>query len=353
MNSGLQLDHLSKSLGTFSFRDISLEVNEGEYFVLLGPTGAGKTILLETIAGLHTPDSGIIYLKGRDISHLPPRKRQIGMVYQDLMLFPHLTVFENIAFGLRRQKVPFYEITHQVTEISTLFHIDSLLDRYPVTLSGGEQQRTAIARALVLKPFLLLLDEPLSALDTGTRMAMHAELRRIHQTFGTTILHITHHFEDVFALADRIAVMQEGTIEQIGKPEEVFSRPVNEFVAGFVGMGNIFRGQVEEQKDGLLKIRVGETLIIAIGEGNGEVLLTIRPEVIIISREPVHSSAQNCLLAIVTDIGITGPLIRITVDISVPLLIVLTRQSFSELEIVIGHKYYVTFKASSVHVIDN
>ena len=203
MIGDLTVQNLCKTLGTFSIRDICLDVHAGEYFVLLGPTGSGKTILLETIAGLYTAGKGRIILDDRDITNVPSRERHIGMVYQDYMLFPHLSVFDNIAFGLRRQGTPRDDINRRVTEISSLLQIESLFPRYPATLSGGEQQRTALARALVMNPSVLLLDEPLSALDIRTRMVMYGELRRIHRTFHTTILHITHHFEDVYALADR------------------------------------------------------------------------------------------------------------------------------------------------------
>ncbi len=218
----LRIKSLSITLGEFSVRDVSLEIQPGEYFIILGPTGAGKTVLLETIAGIHTPDTGGIFLNDREITSTEPRSRNIGMVYQDYMLFPHITVEENIAFGLRQKKIPPCEQHAIVEDMCTLLELHHLSGRYPGSLSGGEQQRVALARALVLKPEILLLDEPMSALDGRTRERMRRELSRIRKLTGTTIIQITHHFEDVFALANRITIMREGEIVQVGETSEVF-----------------------------------------------------------------------------------------------------------------------------------
>ncbi|MGB4578325.1 MAG: ATP-binding cassette domain-containing protein, partial [Methanoculleus sp.] len=249
----LSVRALSLSLGEFSLDSVDLAVVDGEYFIILGPTGAGKTILLETIAGIYTPEAGTISLDGRDITNTEPKDRGIGMVYQDYMLFPHLTIEENIGFGLRQQKADPARIRDLVSETADMLGIGHLLGRTPGTLSGGEQQRAAIARALVLRPRILLLDEPLSALDATTRDRLRRELKSIHRTTGTTVIHITHHFEDIFALADRVAVMQSGKIVQTGTPDEVFRRPATEFVAAFTGMENVFYG--------VSRIRSGEATI--------------------------------------------------------------------------------------------
>ena len=238
----LRIESLSITLGEFSVQDVSLEIRSDEYFIILGPTGAGKTVLLETIAGIHTPDSGRIFLGDQEITSIEPRSRNIGMVYQDYMLFPHLTVEDNIAFGLRQRKIPPDEQHALVEEI-----VHPAGDPPPHrTISGfaerGEQQRVALARALVLKPEILLLDEPMSALDGRTRERMRRELSRIRRLTGTTIVQITHHFDDVFALADRIAIMREGRIVQVGETSDVFLHPSDTFVAEFLGIGNIIRG---------------------------------------------------------------------------------------------------------------
>ena len=248
----MEIKSLWVELEEFRLCDINLEIAAGEYFVVLGPTGAGKTVLLETIAGLHRPRRGRILLAGEDITHAPPERRGIGFVYQDYALFPHLSVAGNIAFGLRLRGMGRGEIEKRVAAIGRLLGIEHLLHRMPGTLSGGEAQRVALARALVIEPRLLLLDEPLSALDPETREGLQRELGRIHRELGTTTIHVTHDFEEAVALGDRIAVLREdrldeglreGRIVQVGRPEEIFRRPASEFVARFVGVRNIFRGQ--------------------------------------------------------------------------------------------------------------
>jgi molybdopterin-binding protein len=346
----LQIRNLSKDLGEFVLRNVSIDIDLGEYMVIIGPTGAGKTILLETIAGIYPPDSGSIVLEGRDITGLPPRDRNICVVYQDYMLFSHLTVEENIGFGLVSRKMDRDEIKKRVIEVAGLLSIDHLLHRSPATLSGGEQQRTAIARAIVMDPVLLLLDEPLSALDGQTRAMLQKELRRLHQRYKITVMHVTHNFEEVFALADRVAVMNDGEIVQCGHPDEVFRKPASEFIATFTGVENIFRGTCTES-DGTSVITVGKLTITShTCNGDGEVYATVRPEDILISRESVTSSARNSFRGTVTDIVNTGMLIRVTVDAGIPFVSVLTRQGFDQLQLREGEAVYLTFKAATVHV---
>jgi molybdopterin-binding protein len=348
----LHIENLSKDLGEFVLKNVSLDIGRGEYLIIIGPTGAGKTILLETIAGIYPPDSGTIFLDGRDITDLPPRERNICVVYQDYMLFPHLTVEENIAFGLVSRKMPKDEIKKRVTEAAALLSIDHLLHRSPATLSGGEQQRTAIARAIVMEPAMLLLDEPLSALDGQTREMLIKELRRLHSLYKITVVHVTHNFEEVFSLADRVAVMNEGDIIQCGHPDEVFRRPNCTFIAHFTGVENIFRG-ICTWRDNISTITVDGLSIISStchGDGDGEVYATVRPEDILISRERVRSSARNSFIGTVTDIVNNGMVIRVTVDAGIPLVSVLTRQGYDEMELKEGDEVYLTFKASAVHV---
>ena len=348
----LHIQNLSKDLGEFVLRNITLDIERGEYLVIIGPTGAGKTILLETIAGIYPPDSGTIVLDGRDITGLPPRERNICVVYQDYMLFPHLTVGENIGFGLVSKKMPKDEIKKRVTEAAALLSIDHLLHRSPDTLSGGEQQRTAIARAIVMDPDLLLLDEPLSALDGQTREMLRKELRRLHSLYKITVVHVTHNFEEVFALADRVIVMNDGDILQAGHPDEVFRKPNCSFIAHFTGVENIFRGTCT-LRDGTSAITVGGLTIFSTtcnGEGDGEVYATVRPEDILISREPVKSSARNSFKGTITDIVNNGMVIKVTVDTGIPFVSVLTRQGYDEMQLNEGEEVYLTFKASGVHV---
>ena len=244
----LRLEGISVRLGDFRLRDISLHVRAGAYLTLLGPTGTGKTALLETIAGVHKPLSGRIHINGRDATHLAPEKRHLGIVYQDYALFPHLTVFQNIAFGLRLKGVPERKIKGAVDEMAGFLEIRPLLKRSPGRLSGGERQRVALARALVMKPYVLLLDEPLSALDRVTRSRIQKELKRIHTQLGVTIIHITHNLAEAFFLADHLAVMKDGCILQEGAPEEVCRRPADRSVAELVGIENLITAKVKDNR---------------------------------------------------------------------------------------------------------
>jgi molybdopterin-binding protein len=346
----LEVRNLSKDLGEFVLRDVSIEVHDGEYLVVIGPTGAGKTILLETVAGIYLADAGAIVLNGREITHLPSKDRNICMVYQDYMLFPHLTVEQNIGFGLKNRKVPGDEIARRVLEVAVLFGIDHLLHRYPETLSGGEQQRAAISRAIVLEPTVLLLDEPLSALDGQTREKLRGELRRLHEMFRTTVIHITHNFEEVFSLADRVAVMKDGEILQTGDPDEIFRRPCNEFVAGFVGVENLFRGTCRIDGD-LAVVEVGgQAIRSTVCTREGEVFVSVRPEDIILTAHEIKTSAQNTLSGRITGVVHHGAVVKLSVDCGIPFTAAITRQGFDALGVKIGDQLWIAFKASAVHV---
>ena len=341
----LVIDSVSKSLGEFSLSNVSLSVEDGEYFIVLGPTGAGKTILLETIAGIYTPDAGRILLNGRDITDVPARERRIGMVYQDYMLFPHLTVEANIGFGLKSRADPAF-IRGKVEESADLLNIGHLLQRYPGTLSGGEQQRAAIARALVMEPEALLLDEPLSALDVKTRENLRAELARIHEATGTTIVHITHNFEEVFDLADRVAIMRGGDVIQVGTPEEIFRRPNSDFVAGFVGVENLFCGT--GSGDGT--VAVGDLRIRAENAIPGPVSVAIRPEEILLSKTPLPENGKNVVIGRVDSVRPNGGLVRVSVDAGVQFRVTLTRQGFEETGVAPGDAVHLAFRSSAAHV---
>ena len=243
----LRLEGIDVKLGDFRLREISLHVKPGTYLALLGPTGTGKTVLLETIAGVYKPSRGHIHVNDREVTHLAPEARHLGIVYQDYALFPHLTVFQNIAFGLRLKGVPDRTVSAVVEKMARFLDIAPLLKRRPTRLSGGERQRVALARALVMEPFVLLLDEPLGALDRTIRGRIQSELKRIHNELGVTILHITHDLEEAFFLADRLAVMKDGRILQEGPLDEVCRRPLNRHVAELVGIENLIAAAVEDQ----------------------------------------------------------------------------------------------------------
>jgi multiple sugar transport system ATP-binding protein len=230
------IDRVVKEFGSFrALQEVSLTVNDGEFVALLGPSGCGKTTLLRIIAGLETQTSGRVVIGGRDVSNLAPRKRGLAMVFQNYAVFPHMTVFENVAFGLRMQKAPQAEVKRKVERAAALLHIESYLDRYPAKLSGGQRQRVAVARALAVEPAVLLMDEPLSNLDALLRLEMRTELKAVLREAGTTTIYVTHDQTEAMGLADRIAVMYGGKIDQIGSPLEIYATPATRFVGGFIG----------------------------------------------------------------------------------------------------------------------
>ncbi|HEY68016.1 MAG: hypothetical protein DRI79_13300 [Chloroflexi bacterium] len=346
----MQVRDLWVDLKEFHLRQINLEIAAGEYFVILGPTGAGKTVFLETIAGLHQPHQGHILLNGADVTDVPPERRGIGFVYQDYALFPHLSVAGNIAFGLKLRRMGRKAVEERVAAISRLLSIDHLLHRMPGTLSGGEQQRVALARALVVEPWLLLLDEPLSALDPETREGLQRELARLHQALGTTTIHVTHDFEEAVALGDRIGVVNEGRVVQVGSPEEIFRKPGSEFVARFVGVRNIFRGEIHPGEDGYRVLSLDGVKIAVVTDLVGQMHASIRPEDIIISREPLRSSARNCFQGRIVNIANKGTVVYVTVRVPPDFTCVITRRSLEEMELREGLEVYIAFKASAVHI---
>jgi molybdopterin-binding protein len=348
-STSVQIQNLQVDLGEFRLRDIALDIAPGETFVILGPTGAGKTVLLETVAGLHQADTGRILLDDQDVTDKPPERRGVGFVYQDYALFPHLNVAGNIAFGLRLRKDSRGLIKQRVAQISELLNIDHLLHRRPDTLSGGEQQRAALARALVVEPRLLLLDEPLSALDPETREGLQREMTHLHCELGTTTIHVTHDFEEAVALGDRIAVVHEGRIAQVGLPEDIFRRPSSEFVARFVGVRNVFQGEIHRRESGQALVLDGLEIAV-LTKLSGRVHASLRPEDIVLSREPLRSSARNVLKGTITDIVDRGVLIYVTVDVPPGFTCAITRTSLEEMALEQGAEAYIAFKASAVHV---
>jgi molybdopterin-binding protein len=346
----LAVKNLEVDLGEFLLQDISLNVNRGEYSIILGPTGSGKTVLLEAIAGLYPAKKGEIWLDGRKITNLPPERREIAFVYQDYALFPHLSVKDNIAFGLKLKKVPKKEIASKVEEMADFFGISHLVRRKPNTLSGGEQQRVALARALVSGSKIFLLDEPLSALDPEMKESVQQELRRLHKELNLTVVHVTHDFEEAMALGERIAVLGGGHIVQEGTTEEIFRKPSSEFVARFSMARNIFKGRVQNGNGEYSVVEVEGVPLRALTKLRGEVNISLRPEDILISEELLHSSARNSLQGKITQILDKGATIYITVSTPLDFVCLITRQSFEEMELKVGKEVYLTFKASAVHI---
>ncbi len=270
----IEVRGLSIQLGEFHLRHIDLRLDTGQYGVILGPTGAGKTVLVECIVGLHRPDTGQVLLDDRDVTGWPPEDREVAYVPQDYCLFPHLSVAANIAFGMKLRRLRPADIRQRITELATMLHIGSLLDREPLNLSGGEKQRVALARALAVRPRLLLLDEPLAAVDERTRDRLTEELKGLQRELGTTIIHVTHSFQEALAVADRIAIFCDGEIRMDDTPEAVFRRPCSTFVAQFVGSRNLVQGEVVE---GSL-FRAGELELPTETAVRGPATLVIRPE---------------------------------------------------------------------------
>ncbi|HRR34785.1 MAG TPA: ABC transporter ATP-binding protein [Kiritimatiellia bacterium] len=246
MAVSVTVERVVKVFGTFTaLKEVSLEVQPGELFFLLGPSGCGKTTLLRCIAGFYRPESGRILIGDVDVTVLPPHRRDTGMMFQSYALWPHMTVEENVAFGLKMRKVPRTEVRRRVGEALELVHLSDRAKVRPNQLSGGQQQRVALARALVIRPRCLLLDEPLSNLDAKLRLEMRMEIRRICKQAGLTAIYVTHDQKEALSVADRLAVMRDGVVEQTGTPEEVYRAPVNRFVAGFIGEGTFIEGRIE------------------------------------------------------------------------------------------------------------
>ncbi|MCS6906390.1 MAG: ABC transporter ATP-binding protein [Anaerolineales bacterium] len=276
---------------------VSLQIEDGEFFALLGPSGSGKTTILRLIAGFIEPDQGKILIGGQDMAGIPPERRDIGVVFQNYALFPHLTAWENVAFGLEVRRLPKREIAERVREAFALVQLEGMEHRYPRQLSGGQQQRVALARALVTHPRVLLLDEPLGALDKKLRTQMQVELRQLQQSLGITAIFVTHDQEEALTLADRIAVMDRGRICQVGEPALVYERPANLFVSNFLGQSNVFRGIISHIEAEFARIQTeqGYQLVSAWRKNKrlGEAaVLVVRPEKVRLATQPTGSANE-------------------------------------------------------------
>ncbi|BEP16909.1 ABC transporter ATP-binding protein [Pyrofollis japonicus] len=289
------LENITKRFGkVVAVDNISLRFPDARFSVLLGPSGSGKTTLLYLIAGIYKPTSGRIYFGDRDVTDLPPGKRNIGLVFQNYALYPHMTVYDNIAFPLRLRKAPESKIDSKVHEVAKLLHIEELLDRYPAQLSGGQQQRVALARALVKEPEVLLLDEPLSNLDALLRLMIRAELKRLQRELEITTIHVTHDQAEAMSLADMVVVIDKGRVQQIGSPDDVYYRPKNLFVAGFIGSppANMLQGKVVRGETVAIEVAgsvapVSEKYAkILVEAGLEEIVVAFRPEHAKLSAEP-------------------------------------------------------------------
>lgn len=297
-------------------KEISLSIEKGEFITLLGSSGCGKTTTLRIIAGLETPDSGQVFLDGKDVTALPPEARDVNTVFQNYALFPHMTVADNIGYGLKLKKTPKAEIKKRVSEMLELVQLPGYEKRKPSELSGGQKQRVAIARSLINNPKVLLLDEPLGALDLQLRRTMQLELKKLQKKLGITFIYITHDQEEAINMSDRIAVMNHGVFEQIGSPDEIYNHPKTSYVATFVGNANILKGTVEKTEDEILKVSLaGETVSVAL-EGRSlkvgtPVTMAVRSENLIFDEE-----CQSGLEATVEEKSFAGGLLRVVLKLS-------------------------------------
>lgn len=301
-NELIKLINMNKSFKENSvIEDMNLDVGKGEFLTVLGPSGCGKTTTLRMIAGFEKPTSGEIILNGKNVENLPPNKRDINTVFQNYALFPHMTVEKNVGYGLRMKKEKKDVIKRKVSEVLQMVQMEKFADRKPRQLSGGQQQRVAIARALVNHPSILLLDEPLGALDLKLRKQMQLELKSLQKRLGTTFIYVTHDQEEALTMSDRIAVMNQGKIEQIDKPINIYNHPQTKFVADFIGQTNLLKGKVLSEKDGVATILIGKKIYTFKSSGNVEkddqVYISIRPEQMIITR----NEGNDELTGVITD----------------------------------------------------
>jgi len=314
--SYLELTNVQKRFGaTTAVESFNLAAEQGEFVSFLGPSGCGKTTTLRMIAGFEQPTAGTIMINGQDVTYMPPNRRNVGMVFQSYALFPNMSVADNIGFGLRVRKRPKDQIRKRVGELLELINLPDKGGRYPYQLSGGQQQRVALARALAFEPQVLLLDEPLSALDAKIRVALRHEIRSIQRQLGITTVYVTHDQEEALSLSDRVVVMSEGRMEQVGTPFEIYNFPTTAFVASFVGTLNVLPGVVVDAPGGRLTI-AGQGVRLAHafeGSAGREIKIALRPEMVTLGAD---DDGQNQLTGKVTDVSFLGSIVRIRVGLN-------------------------------------
>ena len=342
----LSLENINIKYEDFSLKNLSLKVEEGEYYVILGESGAGKSIILEMLCGLIKPDSGKIILKNKDITNLSIQKREIGIVFQDYAIFPHMSVFENIAYPIKKNSKN--DIRTKVEEIAGKTEISHLLKRKPNSLSGGELQRIAIARTLILNPKVLLLDEPLMALDAKLRESLRELLRKLNKQ-GLTIIHVTHDYEEALSLASKIAVMHNGELIQEDIPTEIFQNPKSEFVARFTGIRNFFKASFISYK----KVTLKNDIVVRVNPNKelSEGYILIPSESITISIEKQKTSSTNNFKGKIKSIFASHTGKEVIIDIGVPISVFVTWESVERLALVENKEVWISFKVNSVKFI--
>ncbi len=350
MGPAVELENIVKRYGRILAVDnVSLTVEKNTFYSILGPSGCGKTTILRLIAGLEIPDSGLIKMDGSVVNKIPPEKRGLGLVFQGTAVFPHLNVFDNVAYGLRMRKVPKHEIGERVLEVLRLVNLppEIYASRRVDQLSGGERQRVEIARSLVLKPRVLLLDEPLGPLDLKIRQKMQAELKRLQKSTATTFIYVTHDQTEALSLSDRVAVMRNGGIVQVGTPEEIYNKPVDQFVADFIGESNLLEGRISGgvfEADGLPPITLREYDGV-----NGKRMLAIRPERIeIIDAEKL----ENRVRGVIVDKTYQGvyTVLKVSVSENLTLAVYVTRPDVAR-RLVVGDHVMLGWRSSDCVVV--
>ncbi len=341
-------------IGEFRLDSVSIEMMRNEYFVLLGPPGSGKSIFLECLCGLRKVNSGKILIDQKDITYDEPRKRNIGYVPQDYALFPHLTVAQNIAFGLRTSGISKKEAAKNAAEIAEMLGIDHLLKRSVLALSGGEKQRTALSRALVMKPQVLLLDEPVCALDEATRQNICAMLRRIQQDLQLTVMHVSHSLEEAFSVADRAAILNTGRLQQIGPLDKLLRKPANEFVARFMRCGNIFKAKVIDTHtdNQTSKVTLDQLQLIVPGLHEGNIKLIVRPEDVTVVTDDLHNvPADNKLAVRMTEWRDFGSFVKVHLEGEIDLIAHLPRAHYAQIKSADQQKLVAIFHPENIHVL--
>ncbi len=348
----LKLDGVFKAWKKFELTDVNLQVATGEYLVILGPTGAGKTLLLETIVGFHTPDRGRILLDGRSVAGTPPEKRGIGYVPQNCVLFPHMTAKKNIEFGLKVRGIEGVKRKDKVDRVIEALGLKRLENRFPATLSGGERQKVALARVLAIEPRLILLDEPLSSVDADTKRGLRYELRRIHRELHVAVIHVTHDQMEAFSLAEKVAVMRDGRIVQMGNVADVFNDPTDEFVARFLGYENVFEAKVKQSGGGFSLLESGRLVFKAAVDVKSEACMVgVRPEDVVLGRTQ-PSDVTNAFKGKVQDIADLGSVVSVTVSAGLPLKASMAKRSFLDMHLDEAQEVWISFDSESVRVFE-
>ena len=353
----VRLERVTKQFGNFvAVDDVSLDILDGEFLTLLGPSGCGKTTMLRMISGFETPTSGRVFLGNDDVTEVPPYKRDVNQVFQSYALFPHLTVADNIAFGLRMKHVPESDIGPRVQQAVEMVALGGMEQRKPSQLSGGQRQRVALARAIVNRPKVLLLDEPLSALDAKLRHGMQIELKRLQQKVGITFVFVTHDQEEALTMSDRIAVVNKGKIEQLGSVDEIYHKPRTTFVANFIGEANILDAQIVERRGTDAVIRIGGCLLVTVDAedvpaGASKATVSIRPEKVRIEKD--RPGGMNVFEARVAEELFKGAVdeLLIVTDAGLELSAVVANESAAELAIHEGDRVWCQLHKDDVVVV--